>query len=65
MIHLGRLRDKRRVILEISEITGCENEEIVLNPIFRFREGCQEEWEKVGKLQSKEKLLAAGVTDDL
>lgn len=65
MIHLGRLRDKRRVILEISEIAGCENEEIVLNPIFQFREGCLEEWERVGKLQNIEKLLSAGVTDDL
>ena len=36
MIHLGRLRDKRRVLLEISEITGCENNEIVMNPIFLF-----------------------------
>ena len=64
MIHLGRLRDKRRVILEISEIVGCENEEIQLNPIFRFKEGCKEEWERVGELQNKEKLLAAGVIDD-
>lgn len=64
MIHLGRLRDKRRVILEISEITGCENEEIVLNPIFCFKEGCLEEWEKVGNLQNKGKLLSAGVTND-
>ena len=61
MIHLGRLRDKRRVILEISEIVGCEKEEILLNPIFRFKEGCENEWEKVGELRNKEKLLAAGV----
>ena len=36
MIHLGRLRDKRRVLLEISEIAGYENDEIMLNPIFLF-----------------------------
>lgn len=64
MIHLGRLRDKRRVILEISEIVGCEKEEILLNPVFRFQEGCKEEWVRVGELQNKEKLLAAGVIDD-
>ena len=61
MIHLGRLRDKRRVILEISEIAGCENDEIILNPLFRFKEDGIHEWEKVGELQHKEKLLAAGV----
>ena len=61
MIHLGRLWDKRRVILEISEIVGCENEEILLNPIFCFTEDGANEWKKVGELLHKEKLLAAGV----
>ena len=44
MIHLGRLWDKRRVILEISEIVGCENEEILLNPIFCFSVDGANEW---------------------
>ena len=61
MIHLGRLWDKRRVILEISEIVGCENEEILLNPIFCFTKDGANEWKKVGELLHKEKLLAAGV----
>lgn len=64
MIHLGRLRDKRRVILEISEVVGCENDEIILNPIFRFKEEGIKEWEKVGEIQNKEKLLAAGINND-
>ena len=64
MIHLGRIRDKRRVVLEISEIEGCENGEILLNPIFRFNENSDSEWEKVGELKNKEKLLAAGFEDD-
>lgn len=68
MIHLGRLRDKRRVLLEITEIDGCEAGEIVLNPIYRFqeiREGHDGkvlgEWVKVGELHHTEKLLMAGV----
>ena len=38
VIHLGRLRDKTRKVLEISEIQGYENGEILLNPLYRFEE---------------------------
>ena len=71
MIHLGRLRDKRRVLLEISEITGCENNEIVMNPIFLFEETEVDNtgkvlgtWKKVGELKHREKLTMAGFLDD-
>lgn len=71
MIHLGRLRDKRRVLLEISEIVGCEGDEIVMNPIFAFKETGMDDkgkvlgnWEKVGELKHKEKLKMAGFLDD-
>ena len=71
MIHLGRLRDKRRVLLEITEIDGCREGEIILNPIYRFEEqgmsaagGILGSWERVGDLRHKEKLLAAGFSDD-
>ena len=64
MIHLGRLWDKRRVILEISEVVGCENDEIILNPIFCFTEEGPNEWEKVGELLHKAKMLTAGVYNE-
>ena len=71
MIHLGRLRDKRRVLLEISEIAGYENDEIMLNPIFTFEETGVDDtgkilgtWKKVGELKHKEKLRMAGFLDD-
>ena len=71
MIHLGRLRDKRRVLLESSEITGCENNEIVMNPIFLFEETEVDNtgkvlgtWKKVGELKHREKLTMAGFLDD-
>jgi len=38
IIHLGRLRDTSRKVLEISEISGYENGEIKLNPLFVFEE---------------------------
>lgn len=38
IIHVGRLRDKSRRVLEICEVKGYENGEIVLNPLFVFQE---------------------------
>lgn len=71
MIHLGRLRDCRRVILEITEIDGCKDGEIVLNPIYRFCETKRDhngkvlgEWRKVGELHHTEKLFMAGFCSD-
>lgn len=71
MIHLGKLRDKRRVILEITEIDGCADGEIVLNPIYRFVETQNDisgkvvgDWKKVGELHHKEKLFMAGMIHD-
>lgn len=71
MIHLGRLRDKRRVLLEISEIDGCEDGEIAINPLFRFVETGTDpdgkvcgSWNRVGELHHREKLFMAGIYDD-
>ena len=38
MVHLGRLRDGRRCVLEITEILGCRDGEIELNPLFVYQE---------------------------
>lgn len=67
MVHLGRMRDKSRKVLEIVEIGGCENGKVVLNPLFRFQEkegagtgkveGCLQ---KTGELKNRLKLAAAG-----
>lgn len=49
LIHIGRLRDKSRKILSITEVGECENGEINLYPIFEFQEteGKEEaEWAK-------------------
>ncbi len=37
MIHLGRMSDKSRKVLEISEIQGVSNGQIILNPLFKFK----------------------------
>ena len=38
MIHLGRLRDKSRRVLEITEVKGYEKGNIILNPLYEFHE---------------------------
>ncbi|MBR5596585.1 MAG: CpaF family protein [Lachnospiraceae bacterium] len=47
IIHLGRLRDKSRKVLEIVEVKGIEDEQIMLNPIFRFQENKETKKDKV------------------
>lgn len=61
LIHLGRLRDKSRRVLSIVEVTGYENGEIRLNPLYRFEEKGGGSLKQVGTLQNTEKLRAAGV----
>lgn len=59
MVHLGRMRDKSRKVLEIVEITGYryETEEILTNTLFEFEEG-RTPGEKVeGKLVKKGELV--------
>lgn len=67
LVHLGRLRDRSRKMIEIMEVDGMEDGEIVLHSLFRFRETGQAKgrvegvWEKIGELKHKEKLFAAGI----
>lgn len=42
MIQVGRLRDGRRCVLEISEILGCRDGEIEKNPLFLYRDEKEE-----------------------
>lgn len=43
IVHLGRLRDKSRRVLEIVELLGCQKGEYQLNLLFQFEELSQEE----------------------
>ena len=55
MIHLARLRNKRRVVSEISEIEGLKDGEVKLNPLYRFEDGVLK---PVGTLLNADKLEA-------
>ena len=67
IVHLGRLRDRSRKLLEISEVTGMQDGCIMTAPIFRFCENGEKDgkiigsWERTGRLSSRDKLAMAGV----
>ncbi|MDE7133326.1 MAG: CpaF/VirB11 family protein, partial [Lachnospiraceae bacterium] len=68
IIHLGRLRDGSRKVLEIVEILGYEADRIALKPLYQFTEtGTDEEGRVCGNLQKRgeltyvEKLQYAGL----
>jgi len=67
VIQLGRLRDKSRKVLEISEIDRIENGEIVFNELYRFVEDTRQSMQlkgslkRVGKIKHEEKLQSAGI----
>lgn len=47
IIHLSRLRDKSRKTMEITEVVGYKNGEIILNPLYVFEEDEKSNMEKV------------------
>ena len=67
LIHLGRLRDRTRKVLDIMEIDGIEQGEIRLHPLYHFAETGEAngrimgEWHRQGELLHREKLAAAGL----
>lgn len=73
IIHLSRLRDKSRKTMEITEVLGYENGEIVLNPLYVFQEDDKSTLEKVSgrlvrtenKMKNTFKLQLAGIHEDI
>lgn len=57
-IHLGRMRDKSRKVMEICEIDKMCDGEILLNPLFVRKQ----KLEKTGELIHREKLGKAGIS---
>lgn len=59
LVHLGRMRDKSRKLLEITEVCGFENGEIQTRPLYRWEEG--KGLVKTGELLHCEKMKRAGI----
>ncbi|MCR5701181.1 MAG: CpaF family protein [Lachnospiraceae bacterium] len=70
VVHLGRLRDNSRKVLEVCEITGIKNGEICLNTIYEFvDEGMADgkvkgALKKTGSLINLDKLQRSGEEPD-
>ena len=68
-VHLSRLRDRSRRITEISEVIGFSGDEIMMNPLYRFRESGEADGRVLGQLEpcgnplmQVDKLNMAGIT---
>lgn len=68
IVHLGRLRDKSRKVLEIAEVGKVEDGEIMLRTLYEFREQGERNGKVIGtltkteeQLQAREKCQRAGV----
>ncbi len=59
LVHLGRMRDKSRKVLEVDEVTGVEGGQICLQPLFDYREG--EGLIQTGTLKDQERSERAGI----
>lgn len=69
LVHLGRLRDGSRRVLQIDEIVGIENERVSLQTLFQFQEKKGQKGRVEGvlcatgkKLGNQEKCQRAGVS---
>ena len=54
IIHLGKTRDHKRRVLEISEVTGIENGEIILKQLYKY-DG--KKLQKLSSLSNNQKLI--------
>lgn len=59
LVHLGRMRDKSRKLLEIAEVCGFEDGEIKTRTLYRWEEG--KGLVKAGELLHCEKMERAGI----
>ncbi len=66
-VHLTRLRDRSRRVVEISEVIGMENGEVILHPLYKFRETGEKDGMVTGQLEpeglllNQDKLRMAGI----
>ena len=68
IVHLGRLRDKSRRVLSVSEVVGYEQGEVLLSVLYELQETGERNgkvqgiWKRTGSLVHTEKLQQAGIT---
>lgn len=60
IVHLGRLRDYSRKVLEVWEIVGMEQDEVQMKLLYLFKEEGEEDGKVVGRLQKVGELTHTG-----
>lgn len=60
VVHLGRLRDRSRRVLEIREVVGLEGDDIVTRELYRFEESGEKDGRVIGELKKINDLLSVG-----
>ncbi len=73
IVHLSRMRDHSRKVVEISEVLGYEKGEILMNPLYVFEEDEKSTLERVSgglvrtknEMQNVEKLRQAGILENI
>lgn len=71
IVHLGRIRDRSRKVVQIAEVGDCRDGEIILTPLFKFvEEGESPDGKVLGRLIRQDtmlkrihKLEAAGIKE--
>ena len=67
IVHLGRLRDRSRKVLEIAEVTGMRDGQITLSTLYRFAETGEENgkiagtWNREKEITQRVKFEMAGI----
>lgn len=59
LVHLGRMRDKSRKVLEVTEVIGIEDGQILLQPLFAYQK--DRGLVQVGTLKEQERAERAGI----
>ncbi len=73
IVHLSRLRDKSRKTMEITEVVGYKDGQVILNPLYVFEEDEKSTLEKVSgslnrtenKMQNVFKLHLSGIKTEI
>jgi len=70
IVHLGRIRDRTRKMLEIDEVLGMKNGEVELEARWKFEESGEKdgrvigEFKKYGEIRHRDKFAAAGISPE-
>lgn len=57
IIHLARMPDKTRKVLEISELVGMKGDSIILNPLFEYKDEDENHNGKKGLVRTENRLV--------